>query len=84
MKKQLVGEEALALIEHIEETYGAEAEVGTIMLVCDVTNESGTTITYGCSDHRRWVQIALLQEVTADAEEARELEKTLPAVEESE
>lgn len=83
-KSERIGELAMQAMDQIEESFGDEATVGTVCIVADLVvkndDEEGmpfNPIIVVCSDPRRWVQLAILQQAVQNAEEAdcqRELE----------
>jgi hypothetical protein len=69
-----IGAEAMAVVDDLRARYGDDVEVGTIAIVVDVLAESENgpinPVTYSCSDPRRWVQVALLEEALDRAQVA--------------
>jgi hypothetical protein len=75
----MIGPLALECSESITEAFGPDAKVTTVAIVVEVFSQGENslghainTIEYICSDPRRWVQQALLQEATNRATERNE------------
>ena len=64
-----IGTTALEACEAIDNTFGKDVQIGSVIIVTEIITADGTdTIEFYSSDPRRWLQLALLQEATARAD----------------
>lgn len=81
-----IGVVALDCSDSIEQEYGKDAQVLTVVVVAEVLARAPSgdyinSIEYASSEHRRWIQAALLREAVDQAEALNE--RRVAAVEEA-
>ena len=71
-----IGSLAMSFIENMEKAYPDGFDLGTIMICADFNctedGQTSTKFSAECSDDRRWVQVAFIEEVTEFVERVRE------------